>query len=131
MMIIIATSLLSYAGFTEETKYSINQIISKDSKTYHFGLQLDSAPISYMDEYGNFTGAKVLVPDEKKLYFTSQNQSQLQELNFGVIKGTTTRILIGSIYSSLTKNFVQLKDEHDAIQKIKDGEINAYFNDER
>ncbi len=76
-----------------------------------------------------WTGAKVLLPDKKRPDFF--NQSKLKKLKFGVLGGTTTKTLVASIFPSVEqKNIVLLKDRQDAITKIKEGEVDAFFNDE-
>jgi ABC-type amino acid transport substrate-binding protein len=76
-----------------------------------------------------WTGATALLL-EKNISKLS-NKLELQELKFGVLKGTTTKTLVEIIYPSLiNKNFVLLNESKDGINKLLNEEIYAYFNDE-
>jgi ABC-type amino acid transport substrate-binding protein len=55
IMGMIGTLFLNYPGFTQVTKFDVNQGTSKPPKIY-FGLQTDSAPISDKDPVGNWQG---------------------------------------------------------------------------
>lgn len=75
-----------------------------------------------------WTGAKVLISSQHQDSF--YDSSKLSELKIGVINSTTTYNLVKSKYPSLTNKLVILKNQIDAIEKIKNQEINVYYNDE-
>lgn len=83
----------------------------------------------FSDPFAN-TGAKVLLRDEKKRDFYSQNFDDHIQLNFGVIQGTTTKNMIQSRYQSFNHKIIFLRDDSEGIQKLENGQIDAYFNDE-
>jgi ABC-type amino acid transport substrate-binding protein len=70
------------------------------------------------------------VSDEKKIYFNENNQNILQSLKFGVLNKTTAKSLVENRYRYNDNNIIILKDRTDAFKQIKDGTIDAYFNDE-
>ncbi|MBW4479526.1 MAG: transporter substrate-binding domain-containing protein [Tolypothrix brevis GSE-NOS-MK-07-07A] len=75
-----------------------------------------------------WTGAKFLLLAKKIALF--DNQSELKQIKIGVIRGTTTKTLVETLYPSLIKNIVLLQDDKDGINKIENGEIDVYYNDE-
>lgn len=75
------------------------------------------------------TGATALLLEKNISKFSKK--LELQELKFGVLKGTTTKTLVKTMYPSLiNKNLVLLNEGKDGINKLQNEEIHAYFNDE-
>lgn len=75
------------------------------------------------------TGAAALLLEKNISKFSKK--LELQELKFGVLKGTTTKTLVHTMYPSLiNKNLVLLNEGKDGINKLQNEENHAYFNDE-
>ncbi|WP_375468355.1 transporter substrate-binding domain-containing protein [uncultured Nostoc sp.] len=75
------------------------------------------------------TAALLLKENEQKL----APGNELKKLKFGVIKGTTTAGIVYNTYPSLdkeNKKLVFLEDNQDGITKLKEGDIDVYFNDQ-
>ena len=75
-----------------------------------------------------WTGTAALLLTENIQRFAPGNH--LRELKFGVINGTTTAGIVYNIYPSKENKLVPLKDNEDGITKLKDGDIDVYFNDQ-
>ncbi len=74
-----------------------------------------------------WTGIRILISNKRIPDFN--NLRKIKDLKFGLINGTTTKILVLSKYPS-HKKFVFINDDKEAIENIKNGEIDVYFNDD-
>ncbi|WP_335029603.1 transporter substrate-binding domain-containing protein [Nostoc sp.] len=83
----------------------------------------------YFSETFGWTGATALLLKENMQKLSPGNE--FKTLKFGLIYGTSTIDIVKNAYPSLEdRKIVTLKDANDAINKLRTGEVDVYFNDE-
>lgn len=71
--------------------------------------------------------AVVLKKKDKDIF---SRQTPRQGLKIGVLNGTTTKEAVKALYPSLVKKIKYYNNFEETIEKLKNGEITAYFDDE-